>query len=171
MKPVTSSNAIIISPLILIFIRHKGMAYKNVNIWAPNYWYEFLCHAFFSLFSAQYAMNWLFFVMLLFCALIQNFIDSLCRQSVDIGYYYYFSFVLRMTCCELISIGYFFFCVCVFAHLFLIHAHFIRIGMYFLFVRLPFVGCWESSRKICQTLFLLQITPASWNMFHLWNGF
>lgn len=45
------------------------------------------------------------------CAFIQNFIDSLCRQSVDIGYYYYFGFVLYMACCELISIGYFFVCL------------------------------------------------------------
>lgn len=72
---------------------------------------------YFFLYFAEYTMNWMWmcvcvlffyprYVVYMFS--VQNFIDSLCRQSVDIGYYYYFGFVLYMACCELISIGYFF---------------------------------------------------------------
>ena len=89
---------------------------------------KILICVFLSLFALTvHAMNW-FYMNFLFCALsFRIFIDSLCRQSVDIGYYYYSGFVVCMPCCELISIGYFF--LCLFAHLFLIHVHFIRIGM------------------------------------------
>lgn len=92
---------------------------------------KLLCHAFiimfFFVYRVHYELMWMWVCVRFFhpryvYVVAQNFIDSLCRQSVDIGYYYYFGFVLYMACCELISIGYFF--CCWFAHLFLIHAHF-----------------------------------------------
>lgn len=97
-------------------------------IWSSCVMRLLLCF-FLLVYRVHYELMWMCVFVRFFpssiCVYVvaQNFIDSLCRQSVDIGYYYYFGFVLYMACCELISIGYFF--CCLFAHLFfLIHAHF-----------------------------------------------
>lgn len=84
--------------------RIKSERKKNVNIWVQICWYVCRFSVFIILRCSRYSLKRLLFffsLLLLSCILIQQrFIDSLCRQPVDIGYYYYFSFVLSMPCCE-----------------------------------------------------------------------
>lgn len=160
---------------------------KNVNIWVQNYWYEalvplsFIMFFFFSrmcvclLLFHSLSVLWMFF-----SPSIQNFIDSLCRQSVDIGYYYYFGFVLHMACCELISIGYFFVCLSRISRSNTCSFHFklewcVCVCVCVTICRLLKNSSLEpnsiTERKICQTLFPHKLPLLFEICFILPNGF
>lgn len=118
--------------------------------------------------------------LMFFSPSIQNFIDSLCRQSVDIGYYYYFGFVLHMACCELISIGYFFVCLSRISRSNTCSFHFklewcVCVCVCVTICRLLKNSSLEpnsiTERKICQTLFPHKLPLLFEICFILPNGF
>lgn len=137
-----------------------------------------LCFFFFSRMCVClllfHSLSVLWTVDVFFSPSIQNFIDSLCRQSVDIGYYYYFGFVLHMACCELISIGYFFVCLSRISRSNTCSFHFklewcvcVCLRYHLSVVEKFFTWTEQHNReKNMSNTFSAQITPAIWNMFH-----